>query len=608
MTALSPAGDSPSRAPGSASCSVLLQRLATLSHAAVGGDTVHQLLAQYVEEAVEATGALRGFVALAEAEAGGLVLVATAGEGWTDDARKNRLAERDGSGTLTSFVATTGKSARVGHVRSKVADYTPFFGDVHSVLAVPIDLEPEVRVRGVINLESEHEDAFTDDDEAFVAGIADLAALRLAMDDLHAREAALVQMGKDLSVAPDPDALMQRVLAITREILRFEDCSLFLLDAASQRLILVATRGAALATQVRKASYAPGEGLTGWVAANGQSVRIRDPKEDTRYKGLHREMEAEEVGAFLAVPIRSMAGVVGVLRVLRRKSTSPWFPNDFTPADEEVLSTIASLVGAAIDNAQLMSRLVQSERLAAWGEMSAMSSHMIGNRVFAIKGDLNELEFVIGKGAGDESLEHLTRRQVTVLIDGMKRGIFRLEEILAEFRDFVRATALSPIALDLTEVVRGVVDESFPKRSNVVLATEYDPHPLPVHADPVKLKRAFAEIIENAVTFQEQTGGSLTIATRRLKPGEALPAPRMTAGRNGGDWAVVTFADAGPGVLEADKDKIFRPFFTSRNRGMGLGLAIVKGIIEAHHGTIVEVGTPGKGAEFLILLPLWQAG
>jgi len=52
------------------------------------------------------------------------------------------------------------------------------------------------------------------------------------------------------------------------------------------------------------------------------------------------------------------------------------------------------------------------------------------------------------------------------------------------------------------------------------------------------------------------------------------------------------------------KDGIFRPFFTSRNRGMGLGLAIVKGIIEAHHGAIVEAGEPGAGARFLIFLPL----
>ena len=594
------------RASPLASCSVLLQRLSALSHAAVGADTVHLLLSQYVEAVVEATGARRGFIALAEAEAGGLVLVATSGEGWTPSTRRDRLNERNGSGTLTSYVATTGHAARVGRARSVVPDYLPFFEDVHSVLAVPIHLEPEVRVRGVINLESDREDAFSDDDEAFLSAVADMAALRLAMDDLHSREAALVQMGKDLSAVPDPDALLQRVLAITREILRFEDCSLFLLDPPTQRMVLVATRGAALAPEVRKAAYALGEGLTGWVALNGQAVRIRDPKEDARYKGLHREMEEADVGAFLAVPIRSTAGVVGVLRVLRRKSNSPWFPNDFTPADQEVLGTIASLVGAAIDNAHLTARVVQSERMAAGGEMSAMSSHMIGNRVFAIKGDLNELEYVIGKGAGDEPLAQLRREQVTTLVDGMKHGIFRLEEILAEFRDFVRATALSPLPLDLNDVIRGVLDEVFPKRGNVLLETHYSDDPLPIRADPGKLKRAFGEIVENAVTFQELSGGSLVVTTGRLRPEDPLPTPNLTVAHCAGGWAVVTFQDAGPGVPETDKGKIFRPFFTSRNRGMGLGLAIVKGIFEAHHGGIAEIGVLGEGAKFVILLPLQQ--
>ncbi len=587
-------------------CASLLRGVATLSNAAVGDVTVHQLLARYIEDAVRATGARRGFVALAHAETGGLVLVATAGADWTDAARRNRLADRDGAGTVTTRVATSAQAARIGQVRASGTHYTPFFEDVQSVLAVPIHLQPEARVRGVLNLESDRADAFTADHEGFVSALADLAALRLAMDDLRARESALVQMGREFSQATDPDELTRRVITITREILRFEDCSLFLLDRGTQRFLLVATSGPALTTEVRKASYALNEGLTGWVAAHGQAVRIRDPKEDARYKGLYREMEEQDVGAFLAVPVRSSGGVVGVVRVLRRKSNSPWFPNDFTPADQEVLETIAGQVGAASDTAMLTGRVVQSERMAAWGEMSAMSSHMIGNRVFAIKGELNELEYVIGKGSADEPLSNLNRGQVSALVEGMKRGIFRLEEILAEFRDFVRATALATTTLDLNDLVRSVVEETFPKRGVVRLETDYADGALTVQADPVKLKRAFAEMIENSVTFQEQTGGYLRVATRRLSPGEPLPAPGMTVGRSGTGWAVVTLTDGGPGVPQGDKERIFRPFFTSRNRGMGLGLAIVKGIIEAHHGSIAEVGTQGEGATFVTVLPLAQ--
>ncbi len=203
-------------------------------------------------------------------------------------------------------------------------------------------------------------------------------------------------------------------------------------------------------------------------------------------------------------------------------------------------------------------------------------------------------------GAGPD----VAREQVLQLVEGMKRGIFRLEELLAEFRDFVRATALTSVPLDLNEVTRAVVEETFPRRGPVELAEDYTSEPLPVLGDPVKLKRAFSEIIENAVTFQEG-GGSLLVRTRRVPAGRPLPAP--VALPRGLAYACAEFADKGPGVRAEDKGKIFRPFVTSRNRGMGLGLAIVKGIIEAHHGDIVEVGAPGEGARFLIFLPLGEA-
>lgn len=578
-----------------------LTRLARLSLVAVSGGTVAELLARYAEEAVAATGATRGFVALAEIETGGLELVATAGGGWTEEARRDRLRQRVGDDcacqTITCQVAATGRAVRIDDVTALGTDYHPFFPDVRSVLALPI-VEPGERVRGVINLESEIPGEFTADEEAFAATLADLAALRLAMNDLGAREAALVQIGKDLSLATDPDALMKRVADVAAEILRFEDCSLFLIDKATRRAVLVATRGP-LAPQIGQAAYEMGEGLTGWVAEHGVPVRMGNPQNDPRHKGLHQEFPTEQIGAFLAVPIRAQTGVVGVLRVLRKRSASPWFPNEFTPADEQVLATIASQVGGAIDNAGLFARLAQAERMAAWGEMSAMSSHMIGNRVFAIKGDLNELEHEIGSDEGP--LDSAARVRATGLVAGMKRGIFRLEELLAEFRDFVRATTLSSIPLDLGQAVRGAVEETFPRRGPVALITDYADEPLPVVADPVKLKRAFSEIIENAVTFQEK-GGRVSVTTRRLGPDADLPA-RATVPR-GIPYACVEFSDDGPGVPPGVKDKIFRPFFTTRSRGMGLGLAIVKGIFEAHKGDIVEVGAPGGGARFLILLPL----
>src|SRR5205085_6699900 len=115
--------------------------------------------------------------------------------------------------------------------------------------------------------------------------------------------------------------------------------------------------------------------------------------------------------------------ILGVLRVLRRKSHSPWFSNHFTEADERLLGAIASQLGAAIENARSFQKLVRAERMAAWGELSARSAHMIGNRSFALKGDLNELKHLA------ESVDHCPERdEILLLVQSMENGIQRLED------------------------------------------------------------------------------------------------------------------------------------------------------------------------------------
>src|SRR5690349_12855484 len=145
-----------------------LTRLARLSHVAVGDGKVQDLLTRYTEDAVAATGATRGFAALAEVESAGLALVAAAGTGWTEEKRRRRLDERHRTGTMTARVAATGKALRFDDIAKELEGYQPFFPDVRSALVVPIALESDERVRGVINLESDRMAAFSPEHEAFV--------------------------------------------------------------------------------------------------------------------------------------------------------------------------------------------------------------------------------------------------------------------------------------------------------------------------------------------------------------------------------------------------------------------------------------------------------
>lgn len=121
----------------------------------------------------------------------------------------------------------------------------------------------------------------------------------------------------------------------------------------------------------------------------------------------------------------------------------------------------------------------------------------------------------------------------------------------------------------------------------------------PILADGSRLKRAFSELVENALSFQPD-GGSLIVRTSHAASAEAHALADLSRGRT---YLKIEFIDAGPGIPADIKPRIFTPFFTSRARGLGLGLSIVKGIIDAHRGGIVEIGEPGVGAHFMAFLP-----
>jgi len=563
---------------------------AGISRLVVTSDSIDEVLQTILEHSVRVCGAIRGFLAIVDHDRGELDVRYTAGEGWSEEKRLDRLkvSEETGRG-ITSHVAATGKL-----YNAECVDNDPYyiksFDDVRSELAVPL-IDSHKRTRGVLNVESSKLSAFGADEERLASALADFAAIALKISRHRQREKALVQIGKELHGFTDSQVILQKVLDVAAEALKFEDCSLFLIDRATDKLVLRASRGA-LKTRIGQASYDIGEGLTGWTAKQAAAVRVSDPSSDPRWAGRFQELPTKDVGAYMAVPIQGRSGLIGVLRVQRKKSPYKWFPNDFTDDDERILTTIAGQLAVALDNVRLMDQLVKTERLAAWGEMSARSAHMIGNRVFAIKGDVNELEYMIQSNSLGEG-------EARKLTESIKNGIFLLEEILNEFREFVKATQLDLEEVDLNEMVREAVEEGFPKRSQTRLNLKLAEKLPRICADPKKLKRCFCELMENSVNFQPD-GGEISVTTSIA---DARSKKWLKPGQQAGRYVQVRFEDNGPGIRQENKPKIFNPFFTSRAKGMGLGLSIVKGIIDAHEGTIFESGTPGKGAKFTILLP-----
>ena len=564
-----------------------------------------EILKATLEEAMQIVGGNRAFLALVDMVSGELALRFTAGEGWTDDIRRLRVnvqAHSNGGSSrrgITRHVVVNGRAYWTGDV-SGDPHYIGFFEDVKSEIAVPIMTSDGAAI-GVINIESTESDVFGAHHAALLAPLTRRAAIIVAMAEHQLREEALIAIGRDFNSMADLDALIHDVVEQATKILRADDCSLFLMDEAAESLELVASHGPLEAQAGQHtAKYRIGEGLTGWVAQSGEVIRVGDPRTDSRWKGLFMEAPPGEIAAVMAVPVHTHRLKPGVLRVVRGRKGSLYFlPQGFTQADEDVLVTLAGQLAVAIDRTRLTTRLLNAERMAAWGEMSARAAHMIGNTVFGVKGHLNELGYILKAKEGSDDPDWIETRE---MMSHVTRGIYRLEGILGEFRDFVLATQLHTTVADLGGILRNVTAETFPKHSEIELILNLTPGLPPLLGDEVKLKRAFGELIENSIDFQPQ-GGQVTIKSSLADP---KSLSQITKTPFAGPVLRVDFLDRGPGLSELDRKRVFAPFYTKKAKGMGLGLSIVKGIIEAHGGVICEIGDEDQsegGAHFVILLP-----
>ncbi len=552
------------------------------------GDFLRRLL----EAGIHAVGGKRGFFALVQNDTGELHLSAVAGPDWTDQNRGTRLqlAQEENRG-ISGHVVMMGESYVTGDV-SHDQYYVRIFDDVKSEISVPI-LSNSSQPLGVMTIDSPEADRFDTDDCARLTALSQVAGVALTVQGFRDREKALINIGKTLTGMLDVNNMTDKVVQIASIALRFEDCSLFLLDEQTNMLILRSTSGR-LASEVGKPSYKLGEGLTGWVALNGRPIRVEAPQDDVRWLGHMNEFSDDDIGPFLAVPIISRNKTLGVIRVLRRKSHATWYSNRFTDVDERVLSTVASQIGVAMENARNIDRLVTSQRMSAWGELSARSAHMIGNRAFALKGDVNELGYLI-----NELPDGTSKVAFNEISQSLGNGIERLEEILREFRDFVMAAQSQLISEDINRAIHETLKETFPKRTDIELRLLLNEKLPAVKLDNRKFKRALGELIENAISYQPN-GGFVGISSDRLNHDIRIGESDALAQT----YVVLEVSDAGPGVPYESKDKIFQPFYTSRTKGMGLGLSIVKGVVESHHGLLREIGEPGVGARFQIFLPV----
>ncbi|MGC1401803.1 MAG: ATP-binding protein [Thermodesulfobacteriota bacterium] len=341
----------------------------------------------------------------------------------------------------------------------------------------------------------------------------------------------------------------------------------------------------------------------------GQFLIIHDLCE--QYKGIHKKnvIQAQEEGqlrtryintaALIAIQIVIMTSILLAYILFRqilgpiRRLTMETGPIDHqTPMPDEVRA-LSKQVHSLIEDvdqtqdklARSQEHLVQSEKWAMTGKLAAGVAHSIRNPLTSVKIRL----FSMGRAV--ESSPRL-KEDLEVISD----EIGHIESIVRSFLEFSRPPKLTKQKISPSEVVDmslrllGPRLESCGVKVDLIREKPLDE----IWADPDQLKEVLVNLLVNACEMMVD-GGIIRILEKEEEKGPTGP------------FVVISISDNGPGIPEAIQEKIFQPFFSTKEEGTGLGLSIASRIVEKHGGTLILKSEEGEGTTFTITLPYTES-
>lgn len=236
---------------------------------------------------------------------------------------------------------------------------------------------------------------------------------------------------------------------------------------------------------------------------------------------------------------------------------------------------------------QRQEQLIQSEKMAALGQLSAGIAHEIRNPLTSIKIFIQSLEKEI-------DLDENQKEDFRIIM----KEIDRINENITRFLNFARPEEPLFQKIRVGELIKDTVNLLAVKLKNggIRLDISLPEECPPVEGDPKQLAQVVLNLLLNAVEAMPQ-GGTLTIRTTvKVNPDDLK------------EFLQLIIKDTGQGISEKDRPYLFDPFFTTKAGGTGLGLSIVYSIIQKHNGRIEVESDLGKGSSFILSLPIPKEG
>ena len=513
---------------------------------------------------------------------------------------------------------------------------------IRTVLAAPI-LKGDDLLGVIIIHPLEGVRPFTDQQIALVETFADQAAIAIEnvrlLDALRQRTdelgrsveelRALGEVSQAVNSTLDLETVLTTIVSRAVHLSRTDAGAIYVFDDERQEFRLHATYGMSetMITAITDQRIGFGDAI-GAATALRKPIQVPDIRNEPT-SSVNEIIVREGYRGILVIPLLRPDHIVGAL-VVRRKT-----PGEFANSTIDLLQTFADQSVVAIQNARLFEsveartrelakslgdlrtaqdRLVQTQKLASLGQLTAGIAHEIKNPLNFVNNFsgvsvelIDELQETL-KGA---SFDDKIRREIAELTDTLrgnldkvvqhgKRADAIVKNMLLHSRESsgehrrVNVNALVEESLNLAYHGARAEKQGF----TITLERSFDPAAGEVDVFPQEITRALLNLISN---------GFYAATKRKAEANGGDYEPTLAAAtRNLGDRVEIRIRDNGTGILPEVKDKLFNPFFTTKpaGEGTGLGLSISHDIIVKQHGGSIEVDTePGAFTEFRIVLP-----
>lgn len=241
----------------------------------------------------------------------------------------------------------------------------------------------------------------------------------------------------------------------------------------------------------------------------------------------------------------------------------------FSPINELIISFNNMVSDLEVNR----DKLIQAEKDMMWREMAQVMAHEIKNPLTPLRLSAERMEMKYLSGS--ENFDRIFNDSMEVI----NEEINNLQRLVKEFSKFARMPTANYVDYDLNQQIREIIPP-YRDEVDITLSLEND---LPLfHGDTLQMKQVFVNLIQNAIQAMPSRG-SIEIITEFVD-----------------DTFIISIKDSGIGIPTEDINRIFRPYYTTKEKGTGLGLSIVKRMINQHNGSIEVMSKQGEGTTFVI--------